>query len=127
MKHILSFILLLSVSITYAQPQKVKADGIIAIVGDRIILQSDIKNAVADMARQGTDVPENAECLVLEQALTSKMLMLQAEKDSLVVTEEEIEAELEQRIRYFINAYGTQEQLETSCRQNRIPDKRRRP
>jgi peptidyl-prolyl cis-trans isomerase SurA len=113
MKHILSLILLLSVSIAYAQPQKVKADGIIAIVGDRIILQSDIKNAVADMARQGTDVPENAECLVLEQALTSKMLMLQAEKDSLVVTEEEIEAELEQRIRYFINAYGTQEQLET--------------
>jgi peptidyl-prolyl cis-trans isomerase SurA len=113
MKHILSFILLLSVSITYAQPQKVKADGIIAIVGDRIILQSDIKNAVADMTRQGTDVPENAECLVLEQALTSKMLMLQAEKDSLIVTEEEIEAELEQRIRYFINAYGTQEQLET--------------
>jgi peptidyl-prolyl cis-trans isomerase SurA len=41
------------------------------------------------------------------------MLMLQAEKDSLIVTEEEIEAELEQRIRYFINAYGTQEQLET--------------
>jgi peptidyl-prolyl cis-trans isomerase SurA len=113
MKHILSFILLLSVSIAYAQPQKVKADGIIAIVGDRIILQSDIKNAVADMGRQGTDVPENAECLVLEQALTSKMLMLQAEKDSLVVTEDEIEAELEQRIRYFINAYGTQEQLET--------------
>jgi peptidyl-prolyl cis-trans isomerase SurA len=65
------------------------------------------------MERQGAEVAENAECLVLEQALTSKMLMLQAEKDSLIVTEEEIEAELEQRIRYFINAYGTQEQLET--------------
>jgi peptidyl-prolyl cis-trans isomerase SurA len=38
--------------------------------------------------------------------------MLQAQKDSLPVGEEEIEAELDQRIRYFINAYGTQEQLE---------------
>jgi len=38
--------------------------------------------------------------------------MLQAEKDSLPVTDEEIEAELDQRIRYFISQFGTQEQLE---------------
>jgi peptidyl-prolyl cis-trans isomerase SurA len=50
---------------------------------------------------------------MMDQALTSKLLMLQAEKDSLKVTDEEIEAELDQRIRYFINAYGSQEQLET--------------
>lgn len=96
-----------------AQAQKIVADKIVGIVGDRIILQSDVKNAVADMSRQGTAVPENAECMILEQALTSKILMLQAEKDSLVVTDEEIEAELDQRIRYYINQYGTQEVLES--------------
>jgi peptidyl-prolyl cis-trans isomerase SurA len=64
------------------------------------------------MKRQGADLPDNAECSILEQALVSKVLMLQAEKDSLPVTDEEIEAELDQRIRYFISAYGTQEQLE---------------
>ena len=96
-----------------AQPQKIVADKIVGIVGDRIILQSDIKNALADMSRQGGTVPADAECAIMEQAMVSKLLMLQAEKDSLLVTEEEIEAELEQRIRYFINAYGTQEQLET--------------
>src|SRR5688500_1462128 len=99
--------------IGFAQPQKVVADKIVAIVGDRIILHSDISNSLSDMKRQGAEVPPNAECLILEQALVSKVLMLQAEKDSLPVTEEEIEAELDQRIRYFINAYGTQEQLET--------------
>ena len=97
----------------FAQPKKIVADKIVAIVGDRIILHSDISNSLADMKRQGTELPPNAECLILEQALVSKVLMLQAEKDSLPVTEEEIEAELDQRIRYFINAYGTQEQLET--------------
>lgn len=97
----------------FTQVQKAVADKIIGIVGDRIILHSDIKNSVADMKRQGAEVPENAECLVMEQALVSKVLMLQAEKDSLPVTEDEIEAELDQRIRYFINAYGTQEALET--------------
>ena len=99
--------------LVFAQPQKVVADKIVAIVGDRIILHSDVANSMSDMKRQGTEVPPNAECLIMEQALVSKVLMLQAEKDSLPVTEEEIEAELDQRIRYFINAYGTQEQLET--------------
>jgi len=99
-------------SIAVAQTQKAVADKIVGVVGDRIILYSDIKNAIADAARQGSQVPPDAECQILEQALVSKLLMLQAQKDSLPVTEEEVEAELDQRIRYFINAYGTQEQLE---------------
>ncbi|HEY0732722.1 MAG TPA: peptidylprolyl isomerase [Chitinophagaceae bacterium] len=103
----------ISTTIALAQPQKIVADKIIGVVGDRIILQSDIKNAIADAARQGQPIPEGAECQVMEQAMISKILMLQALKDSLPVSEDEIEAELEQRIRYFINAYGTQEALET--------------
>src|SRR6478672_2608104 len=95
-----------------AQPQKVVADKIVGIVGDRIILYSDIQNAIADIARQGGTLPENAQCSILEQALVSKVLMLQAEKDSLVVTPEEVEAELDQRVRYFIQQYGTQETVE---------------
>ena len=54
----------------------------------------------------------NADCVLMEQALISKVLMLQAEKDSLPITEEEIEAELDHQIRKYINAYGTQEALE---------------
>ena len=99
--------------LSIAQTKKIVADKIVGIVGDRIILYSDIKNSISDMQRQGSQLPEDAECLILEQALVSKVLMLQAEKDSLPVTEEEIEAELDQRIRYFINTYGTQEALET--------------
>lgn len=110
----ISFLLIALVgftTISFAQPQKIVADKISAIVGDKIILYSDIKNSITDMQRQGTAVPENAECLILDQAVVSKVLMLQAEKDSLIVTDEEIEAELDQRIRYFINAYGSEEAL----------------
>jgi peptidyl-prolyl cis-trans isomerase SurA len=97
-----------------AQPQaaKVVADKIVAIVGDRIILRSDIRNSIADILRQGGTVPDDAECLIMEQALISKVLMLQAEKDSLPVTDEEVEAELDQKIRYYINQLGSQEALE---------------
>lgn len=111
-KSLLLLGLTLSALTVFAQPQKMVADKIMGVVGDRIILQSDIKNAVADIQRQGGQVPENLECSILEQALLSKVLMLQAEKDSLPVSEEEVEAELDQRVRYYINLYGTQQQLE---------------
>ncbi len=113
-KILVACFLLITVS-AMAQPQqaaKVVVDKIAGIVGDRIILQSDIKNAIADILRQGGQVPENAECLVMEQALISKVLMLQAEKDSLPVTDDEVEAELDQKIRFYINQLGSQEALE---------------
>src|SRR6185295_2744591 len=115
MKNTFSFVLMLLtvLTVSYAQgPKKVVADKIIAVVGDKIILQSDIQNSLSDISRQGGQIPENADCLISEQAIVSKVLMLQAEKDSLPVTDEEIEAELDQRIRYFIQQFGTQEQLE---------------
>lgn len=96
----------------YSQAQKIVADKILAIVGDKIILKSDIANAMEDIKRQGGTVPENADCSLLEQALVSKVLMLQAQKDSLPVTDEEIEAELDQRIRYYISQFGSQSELE---------------
>ena len=95
-----------------SQPKKIVADKIAGIVGDRIILQSDIQNSIEDAKRQGSTVPEGAFCILMEQALVSKVLMLQAEKDSLPVSDEEIEAELDQRVRYFINQVGSQDALE---------------
>jgi len=106
------FLLLSFTLAAQSQAKKIVADKIAAIVGDRIILQSDITNSILDIARQGGTVPDNAECLLMEQAIISKVLMLQAEKDSLPVTDDEVEAELDQKIRYYINQLGSQEALE---------------
>ena len=95
-----------------AQTRKVVADKIIGVVGDKIILQSDVKNSILDAQRQGQPVPENAECFVMEQALAQKALVLQAEKDSLVVSEEEIDGMLDNQVRQFIAMYGSKEALE---------------
>lgn len=113
-KNILTAFLVLVAVTAVGQPQakKVVADKISAIVGDRIILQSDIKNSVSDMLRRGENLPDNAECLLMEQAIISKVLMLQAEKDSLPVTDEEVEADLDNRIRSYINQVGSQQTLE---------------
>ena len=107
------FALLISLTVAaQGQPRKVIADKIIAVVGDRIILHSDIQNSILDIVRQGGTVPANAECLIMEQALISKVMMLQALKDSLPITEDEVEANLDNRIRKFINMYGSQQALE---------------
>ena len=106
------FLSFIAVTVVRSQPQKIVADKITAVVGDRIILQSDIKNSMLDIARNGGNLPDNAECLLMDQAIVSKVMMLQAAKDSLPVTDEEVEAELDQKIRYYINQLGSQEALE---------------
>ena len=98
-----------------AQSKKVVADKIVGQVGDKIILQSDILNTIADIKRQAQG-QENAvipsECQILEGQLIRKALLLQAEKDSLTVGEDELEGELDNRIRQTIQQYGSKDILE---------------
>jgi peptidyl-prolyl cis-trans isomerase SurA len=101
----------LSISLL-AQPKKVIADKIVAQVGDKIILRSDIYNAIQDAQSQGTPLPPNPECALVERALIEKALVLQAEKDSLPVNEEDLEAALDNQIRGFTMKYGSKEVLE---------------
>lgn len=97
-----------------AQSMKVVADKIVGQVGDKIILKSDIVNAIADIRRQaqGQEIQVPSECQVLEGQLIRKALVLQAQKDSLTVSEEEIEAALDNQVRMFIQSYGSKEVLE---------------
>ncbi|HET6995238.1 MAG TPA: peptidylprolyl isomerase [Chitinophagaceae bacterium] len=95
--------------IALSQVQPHVADKIVAVVGDQIVLSSEIKNSVTDLRRQGTQVPSNASCLAMEQAIISKLLMLQALKDSLPVTDKDVEAEMDQRLRYYFNQAGSED------------------
>lgn len=104
---------LVLVTTAFAQaPRKVVADKIVGIVGDKIILRSDVYNEILDRQRRNEPVPENAECFILDQILGMKALVLQAEKDSLLVTDDELEGLLDNRIRYFIQVYGGKDNLE---------------
>ncbi len=98
-----------------AQIKKVVADKIVGQVGDKIILRSDIINAISDMKRQ-TQGQEHVvlptECQVLESQLIRKALLLQAQKDSLTVSDEEIEAALDNRMRRAVQEYGSKDVLE---------------
>lgn len=116
MKQVLIVILLVGGFFSAeAQSKRIVADKIIAQVGDKIILQSDVTNALSDLKRQaqGQDnVVLPTECQILEGQLIQKALVLQAQKDSLTVSDDEIENEMENRIRKYIASYGSKEVLE---------------
>ncbi|MBS1732270.1 MAG: peptidylprolyl isomerase, partial [Bacteroidetes bacterium] len=108
----LTVLFLCSLTAVWAQPKKVLADKIVGVVGNKIVLKSDIDNSLLDMQRQGMELPPDARCLTLEQNMGIKALVLQAEKDSLPVTDEEIESDIDNQIRYFISQYGSKDELE---------------
>lgn len=90
--------------------QKIVADKIAGIVGDKIILRSEIKNAIDDIVRQGGQAPD--QCMVIDRMLIQKAMVMQAERDSIPVTDEEVEAAMDQKIRYYIAQYGGKDILE---------------
>jgi len=109
MKQLLLGLLFFATFSGFSQ-QKVVADKIVGIVGDKIVLKSELEIANADIVRQGGQAQD--ECNILDGMLTQKALVLQAEKDSIPVTDEEVEAEIDQKLRYFIQQYGSKEALE---------------
>ena len=111
-KALLSSLLTVGVLFASAQTPRVLADKIAGIVGDKVVLRSEIFNYIDDIKRQGGEVPPDAVCELLQRMMADKALILQAEKDSLPVSDEEVEAELDQRIRYFIMQYGGKEAFE---------------
>ncbi len=108
----LSFLLgmLLLTSIEVKSQQVV--DRVMAIVGGKIILKSDIeKQYVQYLAQSGVEGDESR-CLIFDQILLQRLLLNQAEIDSVTVSESQIEGELDRRMRFYINQIGSEEKLE---------------
>lgn len=96
----------------WAQNDKQLIDKILAVVGDEIILLSDIELQYQQMKMENENMTEDFKCNLLEEMMTQKMYLQQAKIDSLIVSEDEVESEMNRRIQYFIGMIGSQERLE---------------
>jgi len=108
---ILLFISLIGAVSTPALAQEM-VDQIVATVGEKIVLQSDVENQVLQMRAQGAYAGGDIHCDVLEQLLVQKLLLNQAELDSVEVSSSRVEQELEMRLLYFVRQVGSQKKLE---------------
>lgn len=103
-RPILAIALTLSCLITYGQRELL--DKVIAQVGTEYVFLSDLEEQYALLKDQQGSVPNNARCLILESLLISKLLINQAKIDSLVVSDEEVEAQLTARIDQILDYMG---------------------
>lgn len=86
-------------------------DRIVAVVGNNYILQSDLETQYQQLIAAQEPVDENTRCKIMEELLYQKLLLAQAQKDSLDVSEGQVEQELERRMRYYIQQFGSEEKF----------------
>jgi peptidyl-prolyl cis-trans isomerase SurA len=95
MKYFLGIILVLGFSLNMqAQIEEIVLDKVVATVGDQIILLSQIEEVYRGLESK----PEGTRCLILDQILVEKVLLVQAELDSVVVDDADVEVQLDARI-----------------------------
>lgn len=88
-------------------------DEVVAVVGSHPVLYSDVEVQFMQMKAQTTVADAAAaRCQIFEQLLFQKLLLYQAEVDSIVVDDEQVNATLDQKLRYYIQQFGSQEKLE---------------
>lgn len=90
---------------------KQKIDGVIATVGDYIILDSDIDKSYLEISTGGGSIKDITRCQMLGKLLEDKLYAHQAIQDSIVVTDAEIKGMLEDRLNYLIEKIGSMEKV----------------
>ena len=87
-------------------------DEVVAVIGSEILLQSDIEKQIIQYKSQGIMVDDDMECKITEDLMYSKLLLNQAKLDSIEISDQQVEGELERRIKYFISQIGSERALE---------------
>lgn len=104
-------VLITSLSVSAQNEGKV-IDKVIAVIGSNVILKSDLESQIVSMRAQGVLIDDNIRCELLEELLFQKLLLHQAEIDSVTVSEKEVEGEIDRRMNYFIAQIGSEKKLE---------------
>ena len=108
-----TFLLLafLAAFLTYAQPKKQKVDGVIGVVGDYVILDSDIDLEFINLKAQGIDTKNITRCEMFGKQLEDKLYAHHAIQDSIVVTDMEVNAFLNEQINVAVDQMGSMEKV----------------
>lgn len=85
---------------------KIKIDGLAAVVGDFVILDSDIDKTIIDLQSQGVNTVDLDRCSLLGKLMEDKLYAHHAEQDSLEIDSQQIYNYVDQTIDYFINQLG---------------------
>ena len=109
---IITFVLLLSIQSLYSQENsRFKLDGVASVVGDYVILDSDIDKTFSEMESQGISTKNVTRCELLGKLMEDKLYAHHAIQDSLEVSDTEIYSYVDQSIEYFTEQLGSLEKV----------------
>jgi len=109
-KYILLIIAFFSLTKTVAQ-KKTKVDGVAVVVGKNIVLDSDIEVYKKELETQSDSKINISDCEMLEQVLKRKLLAHHAVIDSIEVSDEEINQNVERKIDNFKQQLGSEKKI----------------
>lgn len=91
--------------------EKFKVDGVAAVVGDFVVLESDIDKMYIELQSQGVSIKDVTNCNLAGRLLENKLYAHHAVQDSLVVSDAEIGAEVDQQLAYMTQQVGSLEKV----------------
>ena len=94
-----------------AQGEKIKIDGVSAVVGDYVILESDINKTLVEMKSQGIPTKGVTRCQLLGKLMEDKLYAHHAVQDSLEISIEEIYSTVDQIVENFTQQLGSIEKV----------------
>ncbi len=114
MLRIYSLLLLLIAPAAFLFAQEKVADKIVGVVGNKIILESEINQMFEQEKLSNPATHDSSKCYILYNLLAQQILVEQAARDSVIVTDEEVEGILDNRIRQMVQQYGSKEAFESA-------------
>ena len=113
MNRLLGTFLFFALLATSVQAQDKVIDQIVAIVGGNIILKSDVEQMNMEQQAQGITSEGDMKCEILEQFLINKLLVAEAEMDSLIsVTPSQINQQMDGQMQMYLQHFGTESAVE---------------
>ncbi len=103
---------------------KFKVDGVAGVVGEYLILESDIDKFLSDIKNQGQAAQEVTPCQVMGNLLESKLLAHQAVQDSLIVQDARVNGEVDQIIQRFASQLGSEQKVVEFYKKDNMADLR---
>jgi len=110
-KTFAAFLILFAASGSYSQKD---GDKIVAVVGNDVILQSDLNFQLYNYMTQNglQQITNDVVQLVFQNLLTEKLMLAKAEQDSIYISQEEVNKQVDGRIKEMVAQFGSEKNVE---------------
>ena len=120
-KNFFLSLFLIATAFSFAQ-KKEKVDGVIAVIGDYIVLDSDIDLELIQLKAQGIDTKNITRCELFGKQLEDKLYAHQAIQDSIVVTDAEVNSYMNEQIDAMVVQVGGMDKVLKFYKKKNVED-----